>query len=151
MKNNDKIIVRYSSSLKGAGYFPNLNINIKFLKSQKRPYVINISNSNLHGLLKLCLLKEISSKLDNIQLNKLPNIISFIMKSLNNGYQQNNNIKNCISDILNKTNGNNIIIFSKYVDEIINSYQLNNILYLLNRNDYYQIIDLKNRLSKYNK
>ena len=65
--------------------------------------------------------------------------------------------KNCICNILKKTNGNNIMSFSKYVDEIIETNQLNNIINQFkpfcccSSNDVYnEIIDIKNHLYKYN-
>ena len=76
---------------------------------------------------------------------------------LKNGYIGNNNTKNFICDILNKTNGNNIMSFSKYVDEIIDINQLNNIINKFkpscccsSNDDYNEIIDIKNRLYRYN-
>ena len=127
MNNKDKIIVKSNNCLIGAGQL-NTNINIKFLKLYQAQQSKIFINSNLNKILKLCLLKEISSKLRNEELNNLPKNVSDIMIVLKNGYIGNNNNKDFICDILNKTNGNNIMSFSKYVDEIIDINQLNNII-----------------------
>ena len=77
--------------------------------------------SLLISLLKLCLLKEISQKLNDSQLDSLSEIISYIIRILKNGYvEEDFDIKKNIKDILNKIRGNNIINFSKYVDEKVN-------------------------------
>jgi hypothetical protein len=47
--------------------------------------------------------------------------------------------------------GSNILNFSNFVDETIDSNQLNNILNTLNNNDLKEINDIRYRLSKYNK
>ena len=52
---------------------------------------------------------------------------------------------------MKKTEGSNIINFSNYVDEIIDANQLNKILSLAKKEDLKKIIDLKYRLSRYNK
>ena len=47
--------------------------------------------------------------------------------------------------------GCNIINFSNYVDQIIDSNQLDKILSLLEKEDLKEMLDIKNRLSRYNK
>ena len=78
MKNNDKIIVKSNNCLLGAGKFDE-TINIKFLKSYENQINKKNFNFNLNGILKLCLLKEISAKLGSKELNDLPANISDIM------------------------------------------------------------------------
>ena len=124
-------------------------INIKFIKLSKNNYKANLE-SELFGLLNLCLLKEISSKLYDWQINNLPDIISYIIKILKNGYIDSPNMKKDIKDVLNKMKGSNIISFSKYINEIISKNELNNIISLLKNEDLNEINDIKSRLSKYN-
>ena len=126
------------------------NIYIKFLKFSN-DFSEQICYSDLYGLLKLCLLSEISSKLDNDQLRKLPDIIYYIMKILKDGYiRTSDNIQKNIKEALEKMEGSNIINFSNYVDEVIDSNSISNILNFLNKNDLKEINDIKFRLSKYN-
>ena len=58
------------------GFLMEKQINIKFIKLPRRILDKNIYNCNLFGLLKLCLLKEISTKIDNNQIAQLPIILS---------------------------------------------------------------------------
>ena len=59
-------------------------------------------------------------------------------------------MKENINSILKKIRGSNIINFSRYVDEIINAKELENIISLLGKEDFDEINDIKNRLSVYN-
>ena len=126
-------------------------INIKFLKL---PYKNNVPNSNneLSSLLKLCLLKEISAKISPDKLEKLPSIINLILKILKNGYKdQTKNVKEDIKKILEKIEGSNIINFSRFVDKIIDSAQVQYLINLLNIDKKNEIINIKNRLARYEK
>ena len=125
-------------------------INIKFLKLPRNIFGNNCDDDfNLHGLLKLCLLKEISLKLDNYRIAQLPLIISSIMEILKTGKILSTQNKECIKEVMNKIRGSNIINFSRYVNKIIDLNYLKNILRLLNENEFYEINDIKNRLKKY--
>ena len=76
----------------GGGYRYDKEINIKFIKISKN--ILNsISDSELTGPLKLCLLKEISSKLSDEQIEKLPELILYITEILKNGYIEEKDIK----------------------------------------------------------
>ena len=55
-----------------------------------------------------------------------------------------------IKKVLEKMKGSNILNFSKYVDESINSNDIKMILQLLDNEDLKEINDIKNRLLKYN-
>ena len=151
LKNNSTIMVfAYNGVIGGAGHiWKYKEISIKFIKISSNINNI-ICNSELIGLLKLCLLKEISSKLDIEHFNKLPELISCIMQTLKNGEIKDGSIKETIKAILQKMGGSNIINFSNFVDESINTQQLNNIMNLLNPNVFKIINEIKFRLSKYN-
>ena len=129
---------------------PEKIINIKFIKQPGINSFILYSNPELNGILKLSLLKEISSKLNNVQISKLPDIVAYIMKILKNGYSNTPDMKKNIKDILEKMKGSNIMCFSRYVNEIININELNTITALLRNDELNEINDIKNRLSKYN-
>ena len=133
-------------------------INIKFIKEQNN---INKSYSSifkfsfqkeeeLYGLLKLCLLKEISSKLEDKQIKKLPDLLSYIVTILKNGYIMDPIKKKEIKKVLKKMKGSNILNFSKYIDESINSSNINILMKFLNNEDLKEIKDIKNRLLNYN-
>ena len=130
----------------------NMEVNIKFIKISNKP-----SNSvyygKLKGLLKLCLLKEISPKLNDYQISSFYNdILRIVMKILKNGYvERDKNIIETIKKVLQKMKGSNIMCFSEYIDKIISNYLIGQIMNLLDENDLSEIKDIKYRLSKYNK
>ena len=72
------------------------------------------------------------------------------MKILKNGYIDVPEMKECIKEVLLKVCGSNIISFSKYVNEVINSNELSIIMGRLNNYQLEEINDIKKRLSKYN-
>ena len=133
----------------GGGFWYEKEINIKFIKISKN--ILNsISDSELTGPLKLCLLKEISSKLSDEQIEKLPELTLYIMEILKNGYIEENDIKKNIAAVLAKVKGSNIINFSNFVNESINMNQVNEMMKILNSNDFKEINDIRFLLSKYN-
>ena len=126
-------------------------INIKFLKLPNKTNIEN-SNAELTSLLKLCLLKEISVKIEPNKLEKFPDVVKLILNILKNGYKkQTFNLKGDIKKILEKVKGSNIINFSKFVDESVNTNQLNSLIGLLNNSQKLEIKDIKNRLARYEK
>ena len=151
LTNNEIVLVVNTGLPKGAGYLINKEINIKFIRlSENCPCVIQ--NNQLTGLLKLCLLKEISYFLSDENLKKLPDLIKCIMKILRKGYiEDNNNIKQNIIDVLKKIEGKNIINFSDYVDETIDSKQIDKMMNLLDNKGLTTINSIIFHLSKYTK
>ena len=141
--------------ISGAGDAPTLQIFIKFIKFNN--YSKFNCNVDLKGILKLCLLNEITSKWNDINLNeikKFSEIAYIIMKILKYSYipslyekEASKNIK----EVLEKVSGSNIISFSNFVEEEINSDCLNKIMNFLNKNDLTEINDIKFCLGKYNK
>jgi len=143
---------------RGGGFAYQKEINIKFIKEEN-----NINKSyfsifkslfqkeeDLYGLLKLCLLKELSSKIEDHQISKLPELLSYILRILKNGYIQDPVNKEEIKKVLEKLKGTNILNFSKYIDESINSNDIKMLLQLLNNEDLKEINDIKKRLLNYN-
>ena len=137
-----------SSEQVNTGESFNIEINIKFIKINKERIYIQ-SNKELKGLLKLCLLKEVSGKIDSYYLNDLPNEISWILKILKNGYIKVDNPKEGIVNVLRKMKGSNIINFSKYIDETVNFNLLIDLMNKLSKNDKQEIENIKNYLVNY--
>ena len=154
LKNNDVVISKDEIYYIEEGFSFKKNkikkeINIQFLKIPEKEN-INNSNVELTSLLKLCLLKEISAKISPNQLEKLPDLDKSILEILKNGYVANTgNLKEDIKKIINKVEGSNIINFSKFVDNAVDSIKLNKIINLLNKEQISEINDIKNRLSRY--
>ena len=148
LKNNSIIKVLYD------GLSPEVKkINIQFIKSSQQLYNIN-RFSNLSGFLKLYILKEIASKLDNSHLNDLfnkSNYIWYIMNILKNGYNKNNHpnvYKNNEFEFMIENLNN----FSDYLNTKINSNIILNILnyQYLKKEDLMKVCDSYYRLDKYN-
>ena len=72
------------------------------------------------------------------------------MNILKNGRVLPKTIEQEIIKILQKMDGSNILCFSDYVNEEINSKQVDEMINLLNQNDIKEINDIKFLLSKYN-
>ena len=115
----------------------------------------NILNIDLIGPLKLCLLEKISSKLNHEHLMKLPEFILTVIKTLkdvNIRYIRinDNEPKKIIKEVLYRENGNNIINFSDFVEEMVSIGQINKMVNLLNSEDIQKIKDIWSCLAKYN-
>ena len=156
--NYSKIMITEPGNITGGKYLIEKEINIQFVKindiiynnyvGQKQTFDIN--DSELFGLLKLCLLKEIAFKLKMIQINKLETITSSIMEILKNGRVKSSEAKLCIKEVLEKMTGSNIINFSRYVDGVVSSKDIKEIIKFLKEDDLIYINEVKNCLIKYN-
>ena len=125
-------------------------INIKFIKISENINYDNVSNYELIGLLKLCFLKELSSKLSYNQIMKLPELTYYIMRILKNGYIEEHDVKETIQNVLKKIKGSNIINFSEFVDQVITKNQINEMLNFLDPNNLKIMKEIEFLLSKYN-
>ena len=129
----------------------NFKIFIKFIKSNTISQYR--SNIDLKGLLKLCLLNEISLKLNQNDLEKI-RYFSQEAYSILKILKQSNNTDlgkpdETIKKVLGEKLGSNILCFSNYVDEVLNSQIINQLMKYLNQSYLNQILDTKIRLAKY--
>ena len=135
LKNNSIIIVIKPKQIKKSGPWLIKEINIKFIKISKNNNYKN-NNQEIIGVLKLCLLKEVSQKIPYNRLAKLPTLIYYIMEIISNGFILGHPIiKKDFEDVLEKMRGSSIINFANYVDEIIDLNQINKILNLLEKDN----------------
>ena len=162
LRNFDIIEVCDTMHIVGAGCdsWDSIEINIKFIKTSKSINTnINILHLEIIGLLKLCLLKELSSKFNflffddiykKLQKN-LPDLIFYILQILSKGEViSETNVKRTITEVIQKEGGGNIINFSNFVDKVVDKAHIAQIMKLLNPDDYKEINDIGFRLSKYN-
>jgi hypothetical protein len=126
----------------------NMEINMKFFKIDKNHFDKNY-DSDLHGLLKLCLLKEIAKSDDFYSVDGLPKVLGNIMSILKKGKINYDNIEAGIKAVLTKINGANIMCFSKYVDELISQNDINKYLIPKLHNSRDEIQYIRNCLGKY--
>ena len=146
-KGQDDSSTNESSHIDNTNNF-DMEIDIKFFKIDKNKFN-GKNNIDLHGLLKLCLLKEIAITDEFTYFTGLPKEISNIITILKNGKIEYNEVKEGILEILKKIKGGNIINFSNYVDSLINQKDINK--YLIPKLNYSknQIAYIQNCLGKY--
>ena len=144
-------IAVYNQAFSGGVEFMK-EINIKFIICQNNSFSSKTSGKKieLYGLLKVCLLKEISAKLEDDEIRKLPELLSYIMQILKRGYISNEIKQEEIKEVLNKMKGSNIMNFSRYVNRSISQSDTDILLKLLKINDLSYITDIYNRLLNYN-
>ena len=137
----------------GGGYYFEKEINIKFVKSteEKNNSKISFCNFELNNILRLCLLKEISLKLNEREIGKLPDLISKLIRILKHNSIFYNNPKKIINEVLKKIEGSNIINYSKIINDCINYNDIKMIKQLLNKKNLEEINDTEKRLLNYNK
>ena len=134
----------------------NYEISIKFIKYSE--YSAFNCYTELNGILKLCLLNEIASKIDDSILDnlyiikKISETIYFILKILKKNYvniTQKNQAAGVIEKIMRSTKGCNVINFSNFVNEEINQIILQQLINLVPQKDLIDINDTRFRLGKY--
>ena len=148
------VTLTLSSPPEGGGCDYTKEINIKFVKQQNKENKFYksmfLKEEELHGVLKLCLLKEISSKLESEQISQLPDLLSYIVRILKNGYIEDTTAKADIKKVLEKMKGSNIINFSRFLDKSVDENQIKTLFQFLNKEDLENIKDIKRRLLNYN-
>jgi hypothetical protein len=122
-------------------------INIKFFELERNIYY---EKKNLTGLLKLCLMKYLSEFIEDKEiLNKLSPEIKKIIINLRNSLEFTKDNEKNICNLLRENKGNNIIIYSQYINEIINTTIINDIMNLLKDDKKTKIDNYWRCLSKY--
>ena len=107
-----------------------------------------MKTENLTGILNLCLLKYIASKIDNLNVIKfkdIRNIISELKEEVN----FNNDPLKDIQANLTQNNGNNIISYINYIDSLISEEQINYLIKTFDQSNQKEIKKFWSILSKY--
>ena len=135
----------------------NYPISIKFIKNNK--HSIYNCDKELKGILKLCFLKEMASKIneqildDLFNTKNIPEIIYYILKILKNSYvdlhHRNEAVNVNIKIIIGNDNGNNLINFSNFVEEKIDQVWLKRLVNFVPENYLNEINNIKLSLGKY--
>ena len=168
---NNKSLENYkSSTLSQINLVNNSRIDISYVelesfKDKKSVYIKFIKFSNysafncfkeLKGILKLCLLKEIASKIDLLYLDqiyntkRIPENLYYILKILKESYiEENTEAAITIKKIMEKENGCNIINFSNFVEQQIDQGWLRQVINYVPKHYLNDINDTIFRLGKY--
>ena len=140
LEEGDKIII-VNERIDENGYFiefhKNYNLNENDMKTEP-----------LTGLLRLMLVKYISSFISdtsNINSQEIKKIIS----DLRIGLKEKENTKEDIKANLEETQGNNILVYSNYINSIISDKIINQLLQLLPKNKQNEVKKQWSLLSKY--
>ena len=146
---NNMNVIKKSEEKKREILKENFLINIKFFNIKNN---IHYPIKNLFGLLNLCLIKYISNYFKNEEIKKIlspeiKRIILKLQKNINFGEDNRENIKM----LLNENKGNNILIYSQYINEIFNdNIKIKNLINLLGEEKKKEIDIYWGCLSNYN-
>ena len=122
-------------------------MNIKFFNLEENSIY---PKEKLDGLLNLCLMKYLSEFYDNEQLlNKLTPIIKDIIIKLRKNIDFTHDNKKNIYNLLKETKGNNILIYSQYINLIINSQTIDKLNNNLSEEKRKKVDNFWKNLSKY--
>ena len=104
--------------------------------------------NDLSGILLLCLLNYIASNINDInKINKSG--IREIIKELKEGVKMTGNPQDDIRESLKQKNGNNILTYINYLQEVISTKDIWNLIDLFDKNEKKEIISFWSILSKY--
>ena len=140
LSQGDKIYIESSVCLES-------NIECNFHKN------VNLNEADMNvvklsGILELCLLKYIASFINNLNLIKNDEIRE-IIRELKEGVKMTNNPQKDIYESLSQTNGNNILTYINYLQEVITTKEIKNLIILFDKIKQNQIIAYWSILSKY--
>ena len=80
----------------------------------------------------------------------MPEFLSYIVRILKNGYIVEEIIKKEKENVLQRMEGNNILNFSRFIENSINDGHINTLLNCLDKEDLEIINDIKKRLMNFN-
>ena len=105
---------------------------------------------NLTGILNLCLLKQIARNITEKQIKNIDiEEIVDIIRKLKNEIEFSKKTEQDIKSLLSEKSGNNILEYSKYVDEIIGNREMYDLLEILDENQNKEVTKYWKSFSKY--
>ena len=132
-------------------------INIRFFENED--YNSEISGSDialdldlnqLNGILNLCLIKYVSLNIEDSEIKKIKSKeIANIITSLKNNIEFKDELLEDIKSVLKEKSGNNILVYSEYVNMVMTKDKTENLLNLLEKRKQEKIKLYWNKLSKY--
>ena len=129
------------------GYIKHINISFAYNNDNK----VKNDNSELTGIAKFCYLKEIASKLSEENINNFPEEIKCILLLLKNGkIKEVEKMGDETQKLLERYRKTNILNFTNYVNNAVNSNQIKTMLSNLNKDVANEIQLFKNHLCKMN-
>ena len=143
LSQGDRIFIESSISLESrveCHFHKNVNLN-----EDDMDFIVELS-----GILLLCLLKFIAENFDINNLSKInEKEIREVIQELKEGIKMTDNPQEDIKKALSQKNGINILTYINYLNEIINSKVIWNLISLFDKNKQNEIKNLWSILSKY--
>ena len=149
LENGTNIQVMYEESRNDekTGYIKHIDITFDFENDNK----CKKDTSELTGIAKFCYLKEIASKLPDLDEVKFPEEIKCILMLLKYGkIKEVEKLGDEAKKLLERYRKTNVLNFTNYVNNAIDSNQIKTMLSYLNQNDANEIQLFKNHISKIN-
>ena len=129
------------------GYIKHITISFAYNNDNK----VKNDNSELTGIAKFCYLKELASKLSEEKINNFPEEIKCILLLLKNGkIKEVEKMGDETQKLLERYRKTNILNFTNYVNNSVNSNQIKTMLSNLNKDVANEIQLFKNHLCKMN-
>ena len=128
-----------------------INLDVSIIIDQENEHKISL-DFNLNGLLKLCLIKDLSLYIDRDSNNYRPKItkkIKNILEMISGGNIDLNETQNSIISVLKKFEGINIVNFAKFIDVYITKEEIINILNIFKEEDKTKIQEEISCLTNY--
>ena len=128
----------------------NLDLDVSVLIDDNNKH--QIVDFNLHGLLKFCIIKEVSFCIDSdldYYKPKLNKKMKHILEIVSGGNIDLNQTENSIRSVLKKFEGINILNFSKFVDAFVSKQEFIETFNILRNEDKMKISKINNCLSSY--
>ena len=143
LSQGDRIYIESYVSLE-SGFECNFHKNVN-LNEADMNYIVELS-----GILLLCLLKYIAQNLNINDLSKInQKEIREVIQELSEGIKMTGNPQKDIKESLSQKNGNNILTYINYLNEIITTKVIWTLIFLFDENKQNEIINLWSILSKY--
>ena len=147
IKNGDIIMVMEIKPL-----FPNnLDLDASIIIDEDNHHQ-NAINFDLCGILKFCIIKDMSLLIDkNFDLYKprLTKKIKYVLEAISGGNIDLNQTENSIISVLKKLEGINILNFSRFIDEYLNKDELLDIYKIFKKEEKMEIRKKNNCLHSY--
>ena len=144
-ESNVFVIFAESRNDEKLGYVKNVNILFNINKALQ---CNTNGNIDFHGIAKVCLLKEISSKLDDEKIEQFDEPIACILKLLKCGRIKNVDDLKESKDLLEKYRRTNVLNFAQYIDKTIDTPKITEMINLLDSGDSSEIMEFKKHLAK---
>ena len=147
IKNGDQILAMEIKPL----FEKNIDLDASIIIDEDNHHQ-NAINFDLCGILKFCIIKDMSLLIDknfDLYKHRLNKKIKYILEAISGGNIDLNQTENSIISVLKKFEGINILNFSRFINEYINKDELLNIYKIFKKEEKIEIRKKNNCLHSY--